>query len=287
MASIALRAMTSKPWVLSVGRHSSPAHGASPLAFEWEASDMNAPRVAACGPSPAIGGDAQQPVRDILVVYTQGVAVGDDRTTGDGGRILPLGGPNLQSQRERAGQGGTGIRATYPANLFVGRENEVDVVGGSLPAVAQQASRAQQRGHRGAVVKEVGPDIVSEFHQVPLAAVDAYPAAGVHARRVKLVGATAGEDINVLPIQRLIALIGFGLPDPRALNGGVFGAKREHRSHRLPVAEHRDRAKPEIAGIHHPELSHVQGAIGFDPLDQHGQFIHVRHDPRRIARSSG
>jgi hypothetical protein len=50
--SIALRAMTSKPWVLSVGRHSNPARGVSPLALEWEASDMNAPSVAAWGVSP-------------------------------------------------------------------------------------------------------------------------------------------------------------------------------------------------------------------------------------------
>ena len=52
MSSIAARGITSKPWVLSVGRQSSPARGVSPLALECEASDMNAPSVAGCGDSP-------------------------------------------------------------------------------------------------------------------------------------------------------------------------------------------------------------------------------------------
>jgi hypothetical protein len=52
MPSIAPRAMTSKPWVLSVGRHSNPARGVSPLAFACEASVSNAPSTAGWGASP-------------------------------------------------------------------------------------------------------------------------------------------------------------------------------------------------------------------------------------------
>ena len=70
-------------------------------------------------------------------------------------------------------------------------------------------------------------------------------------------GGAPGEDVDVLPIQRPVALIGFGLPDPRALLGGVLGAERKHRGERLVVAEYSDRAKPEVAGVHHPQLRHM------------------------------
>lgn len=44
---IALRPITSYPWVLSVGRQSSAARGLSPLAFACDASDSKAPNEAA------------------------------------------------------------------------------------------------------------------------------------------------------------------------------------------------------------------------------------------------
>jgi hypothetical protein len=51
-AATALRVMTSSPWVLNVGRHSSPARGERPLAFECDTSDSNAPNTAAWGDRP-------------------------------------------------------------------------------------------------------------------------------------------------------------------------------------------------------------------------------------------
>jgi len=105
----------------------------------------------------------------------------------------------------------------------------------------------------------------------------------VHSGGREVFGGAPGEHVDVLPIQRAVALIGFGLPDPRALLGGVLGAEGQHRGQRLLVAEQRDRPQPEVAGVHHPQLRHMQRAVRFDPLDQHGQFIHVRHDPCRTA----
>ncbi len=147
----------------------------------------------------------------------------------------------------------------------------------------QQSGGAQQGGHRGTVVKEVGADVIAKLDQISLAAVDAYPGAGMHARGGEVFGGAAGEDVDVLPVQRAVTLVGFGLPDPRALLGGVLGAEREHRGERLVLAEHGDRPEAEIAGVHHAELRQVQRAVRLDPLDQHGQFVHVRHDPRPRA----
>ncbi|BDB45153.1 hypothetical protein IWGMT90018_55990 [Mycobacterium kiyosense] len=82
----------------------------------------------------------------------------------------------------------------------------------------------------------------------------------------------------MLPVQRPIALIGFGLPDPRALLGGVLGAQGEHGGEGFLVAQHGDRSEAEVARIHHAQLGHVQRAVRFHPLDQHGQLVQVRHD---------
>jgi hypothetical protein len=107
-----------------------------------------------------------------------------------------------------ARQGGAGVRATHPADLLVGGEHEIDVVGGSLSAVGQQASSVQQGGDRGAVVEKVGADVVSDVDQRSLAEVDAHPGAGVDARGGQVFAAAAGEDVDVPPIQRSVALIG-------------------------------------------------------------------------------
>ena len=141
----------------------------------------------------------------------------------------------------------------------------------------------QEGGDRGAVVEKVGADVVSDVDQRSLAAVDAHPGAGVDARGGQVFAAAAGEDVDVPPIRRSVALIWFGLPDPQALLGGVLGAEREHRGERLMLAEYSDRAEAEVAGIHHPQRRQVQCAVGFDPFDEHGQFVHVCHDPRRRA----
>ena len=91
----------------------------------------------------------------------------------------------------------------------------------------------------------------------------------------------------MVPIQRAVTLVGLGLPDPLALLGGVLGAEREHRSQRLVLAEHGDRPEAEVAGIHRPQLRQVQRAVRLHPLDEHGQFVHVRHDPRGDAGFRG
>jgi hypothetical protein len=115
--------------------------------------------------------------------------------------------------------------------------------------------------------------------------VDAHSGADMHSGGGQTFAAAAREDVDVLPIRRPIALVGFGLPDPRALLGGVLGPECEDRGERLVLAEHCDGAEPEVAGIHHPWLCQVQRAVGLDRLDQHGQFVHVRHHPRRCAGS--
>ena len=49
------------------------------------------------------------------------------------------------------------------------------------------------------------------------------------------------------------------------------------------IAQQRDRTESEVAWVHHAKLRHMQCAVRFDALDQHGQFVHVRHDPCRAA----
>ena len=73
--------------------------------------------------------------------------------------------------------------------------------------------------------------------------------------------------LNVLT--GFVALVGLGLPDTRTLLGGVLGPERKHRGQRLVLAEHGDRAEPEVARLHGPQLGQVQGAVGLDPLDEH------------------
>jgi len=106
----------------------------------------------------------------------------------------------------------------------------------------------------------------------------------MHARRGQLVGAAAGEDVHVMPVQRAVALIGLGLPDPRAFLGGVLGAENQYRGEGFVVAEHGDRSESEVPRVHRAQLRQMQCAVGLHALDDHGQLVHVRHDPRRGAR---
>lgn len=155
-----------------------------------------------------------------------------------------------------------------------------------MSTLAQQTSGAQESGHCGAVVEKIAAHVIAEFDERPLAAVDAHPGAGAHTRGRQIIGAAAGEEVHVLPIQRLVALVRLGLPDPRAFLGGVLGTERQHRGERLLLPEHSDRAEPEVTRLNRPEMRQVQRAVRLDPLDEHRQFVHVRHDPRPGAGAS-
>ena len=52
----------------------------------------------------------------------------------------------------------------------------------------------------------------------------------MHPGGSEIFGCAPGEDVDVLPIQRAVTLIGFGLPDPRAFLSGVLRPQREDRS---------------------------------------------------------
>jgi hypothetical protein len=78
--SIALRAMTSKPWGAQRGQAQQPRARCQPTGLGMGGVGYEGAERPRLGSQSAVGGDPRQPVGDVPVVDTQGVAVADDRT---------------------------------------------------------------------------------------------------------------------------------------------------------------------------------------------------------------
>jgi hypothetical protein len=107
--------------MLSVGRHSSPTRGDTPLAFACDASDSNAARGAACGDRSNSVTHTHQLVRNTFVADSLCIAVPDNRPAADSGAVLRFGRTDLECEREITGQCPTGIRTADAADLLVRR----------------------------------------------------------------------------------------------------------------------------------------------------------------------
>jgi hypothetical protein len=128
---------------------------------------------------------------------------------------------------------------------------------------------------------KVAAEIVTDVEQRPLAPVDADARTRPDARGGQLIEGAPGEDVYVRPVQRLVALVGLGLPDPLAFLGGVLRTQRQHADQHLLITEYGHRAEAEVRRIHRAQRRQVQGCILLDALHDHRQLVHMRHHPRR------